>query len=111
MNTKDAIKHLKSIGYFVEPIFPNRYKIRRVGQSDWPWVSQDNYSARELVKFAKRYSSENNQSSAMKKNVKKFDKSKARAKTRNLLATKDEEKLDELGPLAKVKTEDYQNWN
>lgn len=111
MNTKDAIKHLKSIGYFVEPLFPNRYKIRRIGQSDLPWVIQDSYSARELVKFAKCYSSENNQSSAIKKNIKKFDKSKARAKTRNLLASKDEEKLDEFGPNAKIKSEDRWNWD
>lgn len=110
MNTKDAIKHLKSIGWFVEPIFPNRYNIRRIGQSDYPWTGKG-YSARELVKFAKCFSSENNQSSAMKKNIKKFDKKKNRAKTRNLLASKDEEKLDEFGPTVKVKEENPWNWD
>jgi hypothetical protein len=110
MNTQDAIRHLKNIGWFVEPIFPNRYNIRRIGQSDYPWTDGD-YSARELVKFAKCHSSENNQSSAMKKNIKKFDKSKARAKTRNLLSVKDEEKLDEFGPNAKIKEENPWNWD
>jgi hypothetical protein len=110
MNTQDAIKHLKSIGWFVEPIFPNRYNIRKIGQSDYPWASVD-YSARELVKFAKCLSSENNQNTAAKKLTKKFDKKKNRSAERNLLASKDEEKLDEFGPTAKIKEENPWNWD
>lgn len=110
MNTQEAIKHLKSIGFFVEPLFPSGYKIRKIGQSDYPW-NDDIYSSRELVKFAKCYSSENNQNTAFKKMIKTFDKSKNRAKTRNLLAAKDEEKLDEFGPNAKILQEDRWNWD
>jgi hypothetical protein len=79
MNTQDAIKHLKSIGWFVEPIFPNRYNIRKIGQSDYPWASVD-YSARELVKFAKCLSSENNQNTAAKKLTKKSSRVQRRGK-------------------------------
>ena len=110
VNTKDAIKHLQNIGWFVEPIFPNRYNIRRIGQSDWPWAD-GSYSARELVKFAKNLSSENNQSSAVKKLTKKFDKKKNRSAERNLLATKDEENIDNFGPNAKIKEENSWNWD
>ena len=110
MNTQDAIKHLKSIGFFVEN-FGKNYKIRRIGRSETPWSAQDFYTARELIKFAKSYSSENNQNTALKNNLKTFDKSKNRAKTRNLTSVKDEEKLDEFGPNAKIKRENRWNWD
>ena len=111
MNTAAAIKHLKSIGFFVEPLAGKLYNIRRIGTSDHPWYSKGARTARELINFARVYSSENNQHTAIKKNVKRCDKAKNRAATRNLLNTRDEERIDLLGPKVKAKQEDIWMWD
>lgn len=118
MNTKDAIKHLKSIGWFVVEEGKS-FRARRIGDKEYchspkhPHNSKDYdiYSPRELIHLALEYSANSRSNTAVKKLTKKFDKGKNRTKTRNLLASKDEEKLDEFGPTVKIKEENPWNWD
>ena len=118
MNTKDAIKHLKSIGWFVVKEGKN-FRAHRIGSKKYcysPKWGLDNkdydvYSPRELVHLALAYSANPRSNTKIKKLTKKFDKKKNRAAERNLLSTKDEEKLDEFGPTAKIKEENLWNWD
>jgi len=110
MNVQESIKHLQRIGYVVEKHLGGKYKIHRIGQSEFPDIENFFYSQRDLIKYAKVFSSENNQNSAIKRRIKKFDNSKNRAATRALLK-KNEETIDSFGPNAKLKREDRWNWD
>lgn len=118
MNTKDAIKHLKSIGWFVIKEGKN-FRAHRIGSKKYCEspkygtnnVDYDIYSPRELIHLALAYSAYPYSNTKIKKLTKKFDKKKNRAKTRNLLATKDEEKIDNFGPNVKIKEENSRNWD
>lgn len=110
MNVQESIKHLQKIGYTVEKHIGDKYKIRLNGQPEFPEIEDFFYSERKLIKYAKALSSENHQNTALKRKIKKFDNSKNRAATRNLLK-KSEETIDSFGPNAKLKREDRWNWD
>lgn len=97
MNVDQAIKHLKKIGWTVFKISENEYDAHRIGEKDNPIISSfnSNYTARKLIKLASAYSSENNQNTKIKKNVKHFSNGKNRTKQRNVMTSSDDEIIDE----------------
>jgi hypothetical protein len=66
------------------------------------------FSARELIKLAKAYTSNNKTNTAIKKSVKEEDKSKNRSVTKKLIH---EERTDELSPKEKAKSGNIWNWD
>lgn len=66
-------------------------------------------TAREVIKLAKAYTSENKQSTSIKKNVKHFSNGKNRSKTRDALKTEDFDKIP--GPTDVVAEEDIWGWD
>ena len=107
MNVADAINHLKNRKHWIhsiELVGKNLYKVKYKGFI----LEEENVTARELIKMAKIYSSENNQNTAIKKNVKKFDNDKNRAATRDVIKTEDFDKIPQNG---KVKPEDIWSWD
>lgn len=107
MNVAEAIKHLKKIKSYVhsiEPIGKNLYKVKYAA-----WcIDEENRTARELIKWAKAYSSENNQNTTIKRHVKKFDNDKNRSATRDALRTEEFDKIPQHG---KVAMDDQWNWD
>lgn len=102
MNTDKAIKILRNIGYSVEILTRKQYKIQ-FSKSDPEIIS-----ARELIKRARIYSSDNKQTTSIKKNIKKIGKRKNRAKTKQIIYHEQFEKLDNKKPVYK---EDHWNWD
>jgi uncharacterized protein with WD repeat len=107
MNTAKAIQHLKkSMSYIhsIELIGKNLFKIKYATSV----LDGEIITARELIKLAKTYSSENNQNTALKKNIKRFDKKKNHTATRDALKTEEFDKIPQNG---KVKSHDIWNWD
>lgn len=67
------------------------------------------YTARQLIKLAKVWSSENNQETAIKKNVKRFSNRKNRTKTRDAIKNEDFDKIPSVNDV--VDTDDRWNWD
>jgi hypothetical protein len=107
MNTAEAIQHLKKVVSYIhsiEPIGKNLFKIKYAA-----WViDEEMITARKLIKWAKAYSSENNQNTALKKNLKRFDKKKNHTATRDALKTEEFDKIPQHG---KVSQDNYWNWD
>jgi hypothetical protein len=104
-NTANAIQRLKKMGYTVSEV-NGKFLIKR---STWnaSYISEDDFrTPRQLIKFAKIFSSENNQNTALLKIVKEMTNSKNRAFTKNVMKTKDEEKIEILPSRKLSKKED-----
>lgn len=120
MNTKEAIAHLEKIGWKVWKV-GDKFHAKRIGEKDYchsPLFAElnirrrdDLYSGRQLVALARAYSSENNQNTAIKKNLKKSDNAKNRSAQRRMLTKPPEEIDDFLGNKNKAKEDDYWNWD
>jgi uncharacterized protein with WD repeat len=107
MNTAEAIQHLKkSMSYLhsIDPIGKNLFKIKYATSV----IDGEMITARELIKLAKTYSSENNQNTALKKNLKRFDKKKNHTATRDALKT---EQFDKIPQHGKVSQDNIWNWD
>lgn len=118
MNLQESINHLRKIGWHVSKE-GEKYRAHRVGYKkycsspkynfpDDMWKDFDLYSPRKLIQLAKSFSSENNQSTAIKKRVKSNQKTKTRRKTRDTLLSCDEDKIDNL---ADEKLDDAWNYS
>lgn len=107
MNTAEAINHLKNRKHWIHSIHKtgrNLYNVKYKGFI----LEGEVLTARELIKMAKAYSSENNQNTAIKKNVKKFDNDKNRAATRDAIKS---DRFDKIPQNSKVKCDDAWNWD
>ena len=101
MNTERAVKILKK----------NAYKVQYHGNDNWSvkgynWSEWYSYKTRELINFAKSFTS--NSKSRAKKMVKKFSDKKNRAATRSAINTSQTENLNSNMP---AKTEDVWSWD
>lgn len=67
------------------------------------------YTARELIKFAKCYSSENRGETKVRKNLKHFSNSKNRSHTRDLIQVGDYDMIPSVND--PVATDDPWNWD
>lgn len=103
MNAKEAVKILRREGYDVE----KEGKLYWVTYEGRAWYDKP-ITAREMIKQAKIYTSENNQNTAMKKKLKHFRHRNNRAKTRENLDTENYDAFPQ-GKLAK--DEDPWNWD
>lgn len=103
MNTQDAIKILKKLNYRITKV-PKGFELTFGCDPD---PHHGVMSARELIKMAKCYTSENNQNTAAKSNLKHYDTRKNRAATKEIIRG---ENFDKLSPGQKAKEEDYNNW-
>lgn len=107
MTVDEAIQTLKKRKdwfHTAEKIGKNLYKVKYRG-----FITQEEtMTAREIIKAAKAYSSENNQTTAIKKNLKHFDNAKNRTATRDAIKKGDFDKIPQKG---KVKEEDIWSWN
>mgnify|MGYP000558875488 CR=1 FL=1 len=121
MNTEEAIKHLKSLGWFIHEA-EGKYSARRIGHKQycpsnkWPLrydhYRDSTYSARELIHLAKSQSAAPRSNTKVKENIKTFDKAVNRTAQRNLLNCKDFEKIDEVAsPHEKIKAVDPWCWD
>lgn len=70
--------------------------------------SFEELDARETVSYARCWTNENNQTSSIKKNIKRFGKKKNRAATRNCIQAKRFDKIPQTG---RVKDENWWNWD
>lgn len=77
-------------------------------ENDWRGEREE-YTARELIKLAKVWSSDNNQNTAVKENVKLFSKRKNRTKTRDAIKTEDFDKIPGVNDV--MATDDPWNWD
>lgn len=115
MNTQEAIQKLKSFNYTVHRV-GDKYKAMPFGYKDYCYPLgysgrqfPDLYSARELIHLAKHVGPKVFNGAA-KTNAKKVSKGVTRTNDRNILTSKDDEKIAEL-PNKKVSTkEDIWNW-
>lgn len=106
MNTKEAIKILKERVSYIHTIEKDG-KNFVVYYKAWI-IESDVYSARQLIKWAKSYTSENNQNTASKRNVKKFDNGKNRTATRDAIKSENFDKIPQRG---KVAMDDIWSWD
>jgi len=118
MNTAEAIAHLRKIGYAVFEQ-GDKFDIHQIGAKqycpscyewDWRWIPKQLYTARELVKFAKRHSSEDDYRATAKMLVKSSN-GKRRTKDREILSSKDFDKIDELSYYRESKEDDIWNYD
>ena len=72
-------------------------------------IHRRNYTSRELIKFAKIYTSENKRSSTDKGNLKHFNDAINRRETRDLLAKEEYDKIPDKNNL--TKKEDPWKWD
>ena len=100
MNAKNALKHLRSIGYDIIQI-GDKYHWNRN-------TFVDILTSRQLIKMAKSYTSENNQTTSIKKKVKYYHRRKNRAKLREAL---NHENYDDIPLNDDLYIEDCWNWD
>ena len=99
-----AMEHLnKRKGWRIEMVNANLYLDH---YSDGEPIE---YTARKLIKLAKVFSSDNNQNTAVKENVKLFSKRKNRTKTRDAIKTEDFDKIPGVNDV--MATDDPWNWD
>lgn len=114
MNTKEAIAQLTKSGIKVDRVSKNKFRVWdvrgdvRVKYNYKTWDTKEFWTGREIVDLASVFSSENKQNTTMKKNIKKFDKSKNRRETRDLISKED---FDKIPQNKKTKTEDPWIWD
>lgn len=119
MNTKEAIKHLKSLGFSVKVNEKGRYIVRSGAYRadfcpppEYKGEKNDNsLTERELIKRAKIYTSDNPQTTALKSNLKKFTNGRQRTYQRNILNSNNEDLIDELPTNKLSKQEDNWCWD
>lgn len=114
MNTTQAIQHLRKIGFRVSTLPNGKYEVLHSTWKKRSDAKTEDYSktARELVKFAKIFSSENPQKTAIKRKVKSTEKGRLRTATNNLLHSNDLEKMDDVfSSSAKIVREDVWSWD
>jgi uncharacterized protein with WD repeat len=107
MTVDEAIKTLKERKdwfHTAEKIGKNLYRVYYRGG----YLQEDTMTAREIIKSAKAYSSENNQETAIKKNLKKYSNCKDRAATRDNLR---KEEFDKIPSKKRVKEDDRWSWD
>lgn len=102
MNTKKAMKILREQGISVEQDDKN-FILEYKGFDFY-----ETLSGRELIKYAKNYTSENNRNTSFKSSVKHFDNRKNRQATREKLS---HEMYDDIPQNGKVKQENIWNWD
>ena len=120
MNTKEAITHLAKRGIRVDQVGKNQFRVWDEGGKVWDAVyrrkntrlrsdiyKDDVWCGREVVALASDYSSENKQSTAIKKNTKKFN-NKNRAHERDKIKT---ENFDAIPQNELVREENIWNWD
>lgn len=106
MNVKKAIKILRERApWYVAP--------KKVGKNLWELGRENSDEAermtsRELINLARVWTSDNNQRTAIKRNVKSFGKSKNRRATRDALQKGDFDSIPQEG---RVKDEDIWSWD
>lgn len=100
----ETLKKRKDWFHSAEKIGKNLYKVKYRGG----YLQEDTMTAREIIKFANAYSSENNQNTAIKKNIKKFDNDKNRTATRDAIQIGDFDSIPQNG---KVSKDDPWNWD
>lgn len=119
MNCDEATLHLAKRGIKVDKIGKNQFRVWDEKGKVWmpyrskkttlrPDIYKDGvWAGREVIALARSYSSDNPQNTAMKKNIKHFDK-KNRAATRDLIQKEDFDGIPKEGP---VKEENPWNWS
>jgi hypothetical protein len=108
MNTNEAKKILIKQGWVNKIEF---VKGKKKSQDQWiiktDW-SNHSYSNREFIKLAKTYTSENNQNTCFKRNLKEDSHSKERSSERNAIAN---ENFDAIPQNGVVKTGNPWDWD
>ena len=115
MSVKEAIQKLKSFNYAVHKVGDN-YKATPFGGKDYCYPVNykgkkfpDLYSARELIHLAKHIGPKSFHGS-VKKNLKKVSRGVTRTNDRNILTSKDDDKIAELSNKQISVKEDIWNW-
>jgi hypothetical protein len=99
MNTAEAIQHLKKVKFYIhsiELIGKNLFKIKYATSV----IDGEMITARELIKLAKVYSSENNQNTKIRSIIKKTDKKMNRRETKKAIKSEDFDKIPQHGKVA-----------
>jgi hypothetical protein len=103
----EAIHFLKNVkGHYteIEPIGKNRYLVAH----KYDFLPKSEMTAREIIKEAKIYSSENPQNTAIKTIVKHYGKRKDRRATRDLIIKED---FDNIPTNSRVSDSDIWDWD
>ncbi len=112
MNLEEAIKILKREGYTVAPEENLGDKRTQHYIVDRGFSLPDGkpflYTATELIKWARHYTSEDGRNSTMKGHIKKYDHIKDRRATKKAIK---EERWDDIPLNGKVKEENPWNWD
>lgn len=115
-NTENAINRLRKLGWVVTKV-GDKWNVHRIGSKEYCYPPDHIgppidmlKTDRELIKFAKCYSSENNQNTALKKNLKDHN-GKERTYTRNILNSKKDDIDDFLNLDKNEKREDIWTWD
>lgn len=110
LNLEKALKILKDKGWHLqkeENLGDKRGQPRYIEKSSIdgkPWV----YTQREVIKWARVYTSDNNQNTKFKEPLKEFDHIKNRRATKKAIK---EENFDSIPQNDKVKEENPYNWD
>ena len=118
MNLEESITHLRKIGFVVSKMPNGNHSIARIGykegrpagSSRWGYIIPEDtgYDARGVIAYAKMHSSSNNQNSALRQSVKHIT-GRQRARVREIIASRDEETMDE--KLSTHYQKDDDQWN
>jgi cob(I)alamin adenosyltransferase len=106
MNIKEAIKLVKencSWCVNIRKVNKNLYKI----QHNLFEGGEYSYTSRELINLAETWTSNNKQSTALSKIVKRYTKKKDRAATRDLINTEQFDKIPQKGRVKEIDPWDY----
>ena len=99
MNVAEAIKHLKKVLPYIHSIEPIGKNLFTVKYAAW-CIDEENRTARELIKWAKAHSSENNQNTKIRRIVKTADKKMNRRETKKAIKSEDFDKIPQHGKVA-----------
>jgi len=120
MNVLEAVKHLRKIGWHVVEV-KGGWKAHRIGHKEYcpppncnpEWrtiLADDVYTDRKLIKLASVYTSNNNQNTTYKRNIKKYSNGARRAKERRVLHSTNEDAVDTLSNSRGEEEEDVWSW-
>ena len=99
MHVAEAIQHLKKVLPYIHTIEPIGKNLFTVKYAAWV-IDEENMTARKLIKWAKAYSSENNQNTKIRSIIKKTDKKMNRRETKKAIKFEDFDKIPQHGKVA-----------
>ena len=110
-NFDNAVHRLRQMGFVVTEIEGKYDVVRAAYKENLDWGNRHEMTKRQIINFAKVFSSSNNQNTALKRIVKNLSKAKDRSHLRNILNSKKEDAEDQIPQNKPIKKEDGWNWD